>query len=110
MALIGQNSILGNFPSSFECAYARAGYSFSFLLEREKMGVKMGGYIGGGVWGGGKKGGKKGEKRGIFFFSFKFPRLVNFCYFPLNFPLYPKSCNELRELDVILRERGNYFR
>ncbi len=39
MALIGQNSILGNFPSSFEYAYARAGYSFSFAFGK---GIKWG--------------------------------------------------------------------
>ena len=43
MALIGQNSILGNFSSSFECAYARAGYSFSFAFGKGiKWGLKWG--------------------------------------------------------------------
>jgi hypothetical protein len=70
MASIGQNAILDNFPFAFEHTHARAGFRFSILLEREKMGVKMGGYIGGGVWGGGKKGGKKGEKKGNLFLFF----------------------------------------
>jgi hypothetical protein len=43
MVLIGQNSILGNFPSSFEYAYARAGYSFSFAFGKGiKWGLKWG--------------------------------------------------------------------
>ena len=43
MALIGQNSILDNFSSSFECAYARAGYSFSFAFGKgKKWGLKWG--------------------------------------------------------------------
>ncbi len=56
----------------------------------------MGGYIGGGCGGGEKGGRRRGKKGETFSFSFKFSCLVNLCYFSLNLPLYPKSCNELR--------------
>jgi hypothetical protein len=78
MAIIGQNSILGNFPSGFQHAYARAGYSFSLLLEREKWGVEKGGYIGGGVWGGERRGERRGEKGESFSFLLNFPPLLTY--------------------------------
>ena len=68
----------------------------------------MGGYIGGGVWGGERGGERRGKKGETFSFSFKFSCLVNLCYFSLNLPLCPKSCNEPGELGVILRERGAF--
>lgn len=64
MALIGQNSILDNFPSSFDRTYARAGFSFSFCFwEKVKLGVVKGVLFFKGVWGNFLLGGKKGEKK-----------------------------------------------